>query len=152
MIFWSIVFFTASFYNLIRGGMFRSTFNKIKKIQIERIESGNNQKYDTELLKAGCLSLILGFSLFIAQVIFLINAIEYDVYKYPTIALIILIIISIIRIKKDKSIEDMTPDELIIHKAKLLKPLKRTFIQTFRSLLWVIYYGYMFYVLVFLNT
>lgn len=152
MIFWSIVFFTTSFYSLIKGGMFRKSLIKLKKIEIEKIETGDDKKYILESLKTGCFAIVALLTLVVARIFFLINAIGYDVYKYPTIAAILLIILRFVKTKKTKKIEEMTADELIIHKAELLKPTKRTFKQFLRSLLWTVYFGYMFYVLVFLNT
>ncbi|ALS22118.1 hypothetical protein [Paenibacillus naphthalenovorans] len=149
MLFWTIVFFTISLIGLIKGGLFSSLKSRLKQIELKKLNGGDEKEYVVEWLKAGCFPLIVVSFLFIAEVLYLVNALDYDPYKFPTITAIAILIIGIIKTKKSKKSNDMTEEELIVYKAELVKKDKRTFMSVIRSFLWVVYFGYMFYVLVF---
>ncbi|TVY09844.1 hypothetical protein [Paenibacillus cremeus] len=149
MIFWTLVFITTSLLTLFNKGIFQSLNQKMKQLELKRLGDGNDEAYTKEFVKFGCFSLIAGMALFVAQIVYIIKAIEIDPYKYPSILAVAIVIICFLRMKKSKKTSEMNEQELIIYKAELLKPKKRTFLQVVLSLLWAAYFGYMFYVLVF---
>jgi hypothetical protein len=151
MVFWTIVFFAVSLYGVFRGSIFSPSGKKLKEISIKMTE-GNKEdenKLAIEALKAGCFPVIIGFTMIIAEVIYLIAALTYDNYKFPTIVAILLIIMSFVFNKNNKQIKDMSADELTIEKAKLIKQKSVTLGSIVKGLLWTVYFGYMFYILVF---
>jgi hypothetical protein len=137
---------------LFKGGIFKGVLPKLNKLEVEVFENkdeNNKKDYLTEWFKIGCLPVVVMGILAVIEIIYLIKALEIDTYKYPTIAVVALFILSIAASKKKKKLQDMNQDELNVYKYELSKPAKRSFLQVVRSFLWVIYFGYMFYILVF---
>ncbi|MDP9675350.1 cytochrome oxidase Cu insertion factor (SCO1/SenC/PrrC family) [Paenibacillus jamilae] len=85
----------------------------------------------------------------VIEIIYLINAIGYDIYKYPSILIILYLIISFITGKKKKSYKSMSDNELLKAKENLQKENKQTLKSFLKNFVWVVYFGYMFYCLVF---
>ncbi|OME55564.1 hypothetical protein BSK59_13905 [Paenibacillus odorifer] len=150
MVFWTIVFFAISFYGIFKGSVFAPSIKTTTKINIEIAEGGDKEKLGIEFLKKGCFPLVMAFVFVIAEIIYLINALSVDPYKYPTIAVILIIIFTFIFAKsKNKKYDDMSKSELEKEKAKLLINKNITIKSFLNAIVWSLYFGYMFYVLVF---
>ena len=150
MIFWTLFFFTISFYGVFKGSIFASNSRKMIEMNIRAIESGDKEELTNYFIKEGLTFWISAVFILIAEIWYLIHALGIeDVSKYPTIAALILCVITFIISFGKKKYEDMTQEELNIEKEKL-KNYKNITIKSFiNSVLWSAYYGYMFYVLVF---
>ncbi|GAV11478.1 hypothetical protein [Paenibacillus sp. NAIST15-1] len=148
MVFWTIVFFTISLLAVFNKGIFFETINKLNLLKIEKAEGMSEDEFNEKSVKQGCVPLALAIILLIIEVYYLIQAINYDTYKYPTVTAIFLIIIGLLANKKIKKVEDMSENERIVYKAEILAN-KRTLWSLVKSIFWTVYFGYMFYILVF---
>lgn len=150
MVFWTIVFFGISLYAMVRGSILFSMNQRVKLLSIDKMEGKiDSETLGKEFLKDGCLQWTIGLFLAIAEVIYLVNAISYDTYKFPTLGAILIIIFAIIMASTKKKVEKMNEQELIIERAKI-KTTKRITVKSFmKNLIWAIYFGYMFYILIF---
>lgn len=79
----------------------------------------------------------------------MVNAFHYDTYKIPTLLAVLFFVMAFITASFKKSINKMDANELVVEKAKVQSSKKISFSSVIRSLVWTIYFGYMFYVLVF---
>lgn len=149
MIFWTIVFFAINFYGMIKGSIFYSTYQKLELISIREAQGEDKDKISLEFAKKGCLPILILFMLAVIEIIYLINAIGYDIYKYPSILIILYLIISFITGKKKKSYKSMSDNELFEAKENMQKEHKQTPKSFLKNFVWVVYFGYMFYCLVF---
>lgn len=123
MIFFTLMFITFYLATLLKGNLFYDSFKDIKDV--------NNMDKKTQ---AKVIGVVFGIvvPMFITEIIYLIKALSIDTLKYPTILMILNIIVHMIIIKNK-------PQEM----------KKRTFKGTIVQLLNVTYFGYMFYLLVF---
>ncbi|MGG1652270.1 hypothetical protein ABHN03_03985 [Paenibacillus sp. NRS-1775] len=149
MIFWTIIFFAINFYGMIKGSIFYSTYQKLELISIREAQGEDKDKINLEFAKKGCLPLLIVFSLAVIEIIYLVNAINYDIYKYPSIFIIVYLIASFVLNKKKNNYKNMNEEELSKAKDSILKGDKFSLKRFFKNFLWVAYFGYMFYCLVF---
>lgn len=149
MIFWTVVFFAINFYGMIKGSIFYSAYRNLELISIREAQGEDKQKINLEFAKKGCFPIFILFMLAAIEIIYLINAIGYDIYKYPSILIILYLIISFITGKKKKSYKSMSDNELLEAKENLQKENKQTLKSFLKNFVWVVYFGYMFYCLVF---
>lgn len=150
MIFWTLVFFVISLYGLIRGSFFFEAAKRIKLLSIDKAQ----RKIDAdtlvkEFMKDGCLQWIIAIVLAVTELIYLVTAFHYDAYKIPTLLAVLWFIFSFIIASFKKSIDKMDERELTVEKAKVQSSKKITLSVVIKSLVWAVYFGYMFYILVF---
>lgn len=150
MIFWTLVFFVVSLLGLMGRSIFHETDKRTRLLSIDKALGKIDEKtLGEELVKNGCLQLIVAFALAVAKVIYLMNAIHYDTYKIPTLGTISFLVVALVVASFKKNINKMDEKELIIERAKVESSKRITFGSVIRGLVWTIYFGYMFYILVF---
>jgi ABC-type transport system involved in cytochrome bd biosynthesis fused ATPase/permease subunit len=150
MIFWTLFFFTISFYGVFKGSIFTSSSKKMIELNIRVAEGGDKEEITNYFLKEGFLPWVSAVFIIIAEIWYLIHALSITgISKYLTIAALMLCIITMIISFSKKKYADMSQEELNKEKEKL-KNYKNVTLRSFiNSVLWSAYYGYMFYVLVF---
>ncbi|GAF10778.1 hypothetical protein JCM16418_4998 [Paenibacillus pini JCM 16418] len=130
--------------------MFSETAKKITLLTIKQAQGEiNSEKMGKEFLKDGCIQWIAAVLLIIVEIVYLVNAIGYDTYKFPTLIMIALLISLLIIGSMEKNVNKMTDLELAVAKAKASRSKNVTLISIIRGLIWITYYGYMLYILVF---
>lgn len=149
MIFFTIVFFIMSARYIIKGRLFHTSLIRLGELNLIKSQS-NMTKFQEKVLKNKILELIIPqllifIPLIIANIIYLVQALNIDIYKYPTISMIILFVIQTFSNKNENN--DLSSEEKrLIYKSKIYQ--KRTTYNTIRALINLNYYGYMFYILV----
>jgi len=147
MLFFTIVFITYFLAIVIKGNLYYDLIIKageetIKQHELGKKEAGEHAKKFAFILFAVMLPML------ITELIYLINALQIDYLKYPTILMLLNIIIAFAKIKPDKN--DLTTEEgRIKYRINLYKNKKRTIKNTIIKLLNLVYFSYMFYLLVF---
>ncbi|GAB6989565.1 hypothetical protein JCM16418A_16150 [Paenibacillus pini] len=150
MIYCTIIFLALSLYGVFRGTLFSETAKKITLLTIKQAQGEiNSEKMGKEFLKDGCIQWIAAVLLIIVEIVYLVNAIGYDTYKFPTLIMIALLISLLIIGSMEKNVNKMTDLELAVAKAKASRSKNVTLISIIRGLIWITYYGYMLYILVF---
>ncbi|MNH66465.1 hypothetical protein D3C73_184960 [compost metagenome] len=149
MLFWTILFFTISLYGVFKGPLFSETGKKLKQLNIRKAEGESADDLIDDYIKTGCLPIIVALGLTVSQIIYLVNAFSYDIYKYPTVLVISFFIVNFIANSMKKDVSKMNKLELAIEKEKASRVKNVTTGSVCRGLVWSTYFGYMFYVLVF---
>ncbi|KAA9007248.1 hypothetical protein F4V43_01815 [Paenibacillus spiritus] len=150
MIFWTLVFFVINLLGLLGRSMFYETNKRLELLSIDKAqEKIDDEKLNEEFIKNGCLQWIVAVALAVAEVIYLINAIRYDVYKVPTLGAIIFLVLSFVVVSFKKNINKMNENELILRRAIVENSKRITLFSVVSGLVWTTYFGYMFYILVF---
>lgn len=147
MVVLTIIFLTLSLATLLKGRLFNGLYTQIIE---EDIKMNTDEKYklDGGFLVKILLFILYGIVLFIVQLIYLSNALDYDVYKYPTLAMLLLVVFTFIKpllTSKKKKVYD----EATINKEREKTTIKYTFKGIVRSLINIAYYSYILYLLVF---
>jgi len=153
LLFWTVIFFTLSLILLIRGNIFYNSPIKIGELTIKKFECSNdnrviNKEFETASLKLMFPMLFYAF-LVICEFIYFIYAINIDIYKYPSIFIMLFFVLNIVlRYKPAKKIEDIGVDEFrkILYKTK-----KYTFRGFIYQIIYMSYFSYIFWILVFLK-
>jgi hypothetical protein len=126
---------------------------KLGELIIKKYEYNNdnhiiNEEYKKESLKV-IFPMLLFLFLFFAEFIYYICAFSIDTYKYPTMFLILFLVLSmVLRYKPAKKLEDIGVEEF---RKNLYKTKKYSFQSFIYQIIYLSYFSYMFYVLVFIN-
>lgn len=152
MVFWTVVFITYYLMCLTRGNLYYNVFQKIGELTIKQASVESKKEKDviaTEMLKSAWI-LFLGIPLIIAMYVYFFKAMLVDIYKYPTIIMLFYALLTTFVLnKKKKTKEDLTTEEGRIRAKIELENTKRfTFKGTVTQLIYLGYFGYMFYLLV----
>lgn len=147
MLFFTIVFITWFFASLIKGNLY---YNLTKESGLEEIKRNENsiEKIGDAQTKMLALVFLIILPMFITEVIYLINAFNIDTLKYPTMFMIVWFILNLV-IGKKNSNDLKTSEGREKYKEKLYTMKKRTFKGTMSQLIYLSYFGYMFYMIVF---
>ncbi|MFS0855280.1 hypothetical protein [Paenibacillus taichungensis] len=149
MILLSILFFVINLSTIFKGSLFSETSRILKLLEIEQIQNNETlEKRNMDYLKAGCLPLIGALVYIIVEITFLINAFNYDNAKYPTLFIVMFLLLSLVVGFSKKNINKMNEEELVATKFKILSSKKVSLKSIIRGLVWTTYYGYMIYVIV----
>lgn len=147
MLFWTVVFFTVSLIFLVREP-FKEMTIKAGELYIQKAQGKLTEKeYNEKALKSiSWVFLIL--PLFLGEIIYLICAIKIDPIIYPSVILLAYMIINMV-CNKTKKNELNTEEDIQKYRMNLYKG------KTLRSIIYNLiccgYFGYIFYVLVFLK-
>jgi len=149
MLFWTIVFFTFAIIKLIKGNVFHQITINIAEITVKQANPNLTKKekddLDKEMMKSGMWWILtFGLGMVVAEMVYLLNAVSIDAYKYPTVAMICLAIFITVKNYVSKKPDLSTEQNQKIYLAKVYTG-KRTFFSTFNSLANLSYFGYMFY-------
>lgn len=149
MLFWTIFLLATYVIMLFKGNFMTDTLIKVGELEIKKAEE--NKKLEANDYEPkyffGITFLIL---LFITEIIYLVSAIKYDIYKYPTICLIIYAILLLALSKKPKKKDLSTEEGRNEYRKYLYQKLRRyTLKSSLIRMVYIIYFGYMFYLLVF---
>jgi len=149
MLFWTIVFFTFSIIKLIKGNIFHQTTINIAEITVKQanpdLTKRERDALGSDMMKSGMwYILIFGLGMVIAEIIYLLNAVSMDAYKYPTIVMICIAIFIIVKSYVVKKPDLSTEQNQKIYLAKVYAN-KRTFFGVVNNLINLGYFGYMFY-------
>ena len=155
MLFWTIVFITYYTLELTNGNLFYNCIIKSSKLSVEQgIEKDIVKKKElgTELLKA-VYPLFLIIPLSIIEFFYMISAIRYDVYKYPSIILIFYLILNLVRSQSKnnnkKNINLETEEGRFNFQTNINKNIKKySFKLAFTSIVFLGYFCYMFTILI----
>jgi hypothetical protein len=151
MLFWTVVFITMSLLYLVRGKSFYSSIIKSGELTLEKsqenISESRKKELDQEILLTGLPLLLVNLPLAIAKLVYFFKAVNVDIYKYPTLIMIAIVVIGfVIGFSNNKNNNDLSTEEKRFnYKSKLYQ--KRTGWGVVNSLISLSYFGYMFYVL-----
>jgi hypothetical protein len=152
MLFWTIVFFTFSIIKLIKGNVFYETSVAMAEAEVKKanpeLSKADKDNIDKEILKNGGAIFSIGVLIMaIAEIIYYLKAVNLDIYKYPTIGMILLVILIVVKgaIKKKPDLSSELKQKEYLAK---VYANKRTLFGTFNTLANLVYFGYMFYVFV----
>lgn len=152
MLFWTIVFFTFAIIKLIKGDVFHQTNINIAEILVKQanpdLTKREKDALSSEMMKSGMWWILtVGLGMVIAEIVYLLNAVSVDAFKYPTIAMICLVIFIVVKTYAFNKKPDLSTDMgQKIYLAKVYAS-KRTFFGIFNSFANLSYFGYMFYML-----
>ena len=153
MIFWTVVFITYYLASLVRGNLFHNALVKVGELTIEQAKDKidgkrENKEIGKEMLTASW-PIFLGIPLLITLYAYLFKAISLDIYQYPTLIMLFYILFTSFVLRTKKTKDDLTTNEGIVRAKIALEKLKRyTFKRSLVNLVYLSYFGYMFYVLV----
>lgn len=150
MLFWTVVFFTFYLVLLAKGNLTYNTTIKSGELMIKLYEQSKTEKeVNSEVFKTNW-PILLYFPVFLGTFIYYISALTVDVNKYPTIGILIYLITTMVFSKSKNNKQDLTTNEgRQKYREQLYKTKKRTFTGTIKQLVFLTYFGYMFYLLVF---
>jgi len=153
LLFWTVIFFLISLTLLIKGNIFYNSSIRIGEIAIQNYQDIKDGKIANKELVSETIKLIFPMLIFailaLCEFIYFINAISVDIYKYPSISIILLFVLSmILKYKPAKKIEDIGIDE---YRKNIYKTKKRSLSSFIYSLIYMTYFSYMFWILVFLK-
>ena len=149
MLFWTLVLIAFTIIKLIKGGFFKEVIVNVAELTVKQYNPETSEKekkaLQEEVLKVSWVYLLFGLVTVIVHIVYLLNAIELDPLKYPTLIMIAWVMLAFIKgvvtKKMDLSIEQNR--KIYLSKAYLLN--KRTLQGTIKNLLFLSYFGYMFY-------
>jgi hypothetical protein len=152
MLFWTIVFITFYLFLLFKPYGLNAFQGKNGELQIKLANAKTDEEKKAIAEEQGKIILpyLLLIPFIIAEFIYLISAISIDVYKYPSIAMLFYMIIASAIGAKIKDIKkyDLTTEEgQIKYRKQIYKG--RTLKGYLFNLIYLTYFGYMFYILVF---
>ncbi|MFQ3543456.1 hypothetical protein Q7A53_05170 [Halobacillus rhizosphaerae] len=144
MVFWTIIFLVFNVILITKIKSLQENLIKIVEHEIKDFEQGYVSEPPTDLLINSLKTLIL-IPLFIGQLVYVSFAVLVDPFLYPSIVLLVLMIISLLKtfIKKTNKIES---------KEDIMKVRKRVYKRKYRAYLnptiWISYFIYMLIVLI----
>ena len=147
MVVLTIIFLTMSLVTLLKGRMFNGLYAEIVEENI-KMNTIKDHKFNTGLLGKVLLFVLYGLGLLVVQLIYLSNALDYDIYKYPTLVMLFLLILGIIKPLATTK-KNTVYDEETIRKERAKIDKKRTPVGVLRNILSLAYYSYILYLLVF---
>lgn len=152
MVFWTVVFITFYLASLTKGDLFYNSTKRVGELVLKRAEAETKKEKDEiakEIIKSSWM-IYLTIALTIIEYIYLFKAINIDPYKYPSIVMLFYSLLTMFVFngnKKNKT--DLTTQEgRIAYKNELEKLKRYTFKGTIKQLVFLVYFGYMFYCLV----
>lgn len=154
-LFLTVYFFGISLYSAITG---RSPNDNLliamSKFEVNEMKTENKEmktKLVKDFMRRNAIQFIFLFFVAIINIIYVVVALNYDVYKYPTVAVIVYLIVKfILNSNKTEKNKKLSTEEQISKKEKQQQSLGKWRFSIFLgSLIWTCYYGYMFYILVF---
>ena len=152
MVFWTVVFIIFYLASLTKGNLFYNLTKRVGELVLKQAEAETKKEKD-EIVKEIIKSLwkiYLTIPLAIIEYIYLFKAINIDPYKYPSIVMLFYSLLTMFvlnRNKKNKT--DLTTQEgRIVYKNELEKLKRYTFKGIIKQLVFLVYFGYMFYCLV----
>ena len=152
MVFWTVVFITFYLASLIKGNLFYNLTKRVGELVLKQAEAETKKEKDEiakEIIKSSWM-IYLTIPLAIIEYIYLFKAINIDPYKYPSIVMLFYLLLTMFvfnRNKKNKT--DLTTQEgRIVYKNELEKLKRYTFKGIIKQLVFLVYFGYMFYCLV----
>jgi hypothetical protein len=153
MIFWTIVFITYYAALLVRGNLYYNVIKVAGELTLKQAITVDKKEKETigkELAKAGW-KMLLAIPLIIAECIYLFSAINVDIYKYPSILMLFYMLFSVFVLNRNstnKSKYDLKTEQGQVNYQIFLDDMKRyTFKGAITSLIYLGYFGYMFYLL-----
>jgi len=151
MLFWTLILITFTLIKLIKGELFKETTIKMAELTVKEFVPGISEEekksLQTETLKASLLYMLFGLGLVIVHIIYLLNAIDLDPLKYPTIIMIAWVMLAFIKGAVSKKMDLSIKENRKIYLAKTYLS-KRTLRGIILNLAFLSYFGYMFYLLV----
>ena len=151
MLFWTLILITFTLIKLIKGELFKETTIKMAELTVKEFVPGISEEekksLQTETLKASLLYMLFGLGLVIVHIIYLLNAIDLDPLKYPTIIMIAWVMLAFIKGAVSKKMDLSIEENRKIYLAKAYLS-KRTLRGIILNLAFLSYFGYMFYLLV----
>ena len=151
MLFWTLVLITFTIIKIIKGGFFKDTIIKLAELTIEEnnpeISETEKKNKQAESLKVGWVYVLFGLVVVIVHIIYLLNAIDLDPLKYPTIIMIVWVMLAFIKGVVSKKMDLSIEENRKIYLAKTYLS-KRTLRGIILNLAFLSYFGYMFYLLV----
>lgn len=151
MIFWTVVFITYYLAALTRGNLYYGVFQKVGELTLKQAIAETKKEKDEiamEMLKSSW-TLFLGIPIMIIMYIYLFNAMNVDVYKYPTIIMLFYAILITFVFRKKQNKNDLNTEEgRMRYKIELEKTKRYTFRGFISQIGFLTYFGYMFYLLV----
>jgi len=151
MLFWTLVLITITIIKLIKGGLFKETYIKMAEFTVKEsypeLTKEEKKEIQTESFKVGWSLILFRLGLVVVHIIYLLNAINLDPLKYPTIIMITWIMIAFIKGVVSKKVDLTTEEKRKKYLAKVSLS-KRTLSGTIINIAFLSYFGYMFYLLV----
>lgn len=152
MLFWTLVLITFTLIKFIKGGFFKDTIIKTAELTVKENEPETTDKekkaLQEEAFKIGWTYMLFGICLLIVYISYLLNAIYLDPLKYPTIIMIAWIMLAFIKGVVSKKLDLSIEENRKIYLAKAYLTGRRTLRGTIYNLLFLVYFGYIFYLLV----
>lgn len=145
----TVIFIAYFLITLIKGNILSDLTIKVGEAEIKKAETGSDEIDEStyKLLAGGCFLLLLAT----LEPIYLILAIKHDIYKYPTLAALLYIIISLAFIKWGNKKDLTTEEGRNAYRKRLYQKNKRyTFKGFVTRIVFLTYFCYMFYIFVFL--
>ena len=152
MLFWTVVFFTFYLVIFAKGNPMYNNIIKTGELTIKLYEQGKTEKEINKELFDNNWPYLFYIPLVLGTFIYYINALTVDIYKYPTIGILVYLIFTMAfsKYSNNKSKNDLTTEGgRQKYREQLYKIRKRTFKGMIKQLIFLSYYGYMFYLLVF---
>lgn len=149
MLFWTIILFLHDLFFFIKRDNWLSRHGKkIIKFNIDEFEGKETVKTHKDgLIIIGLGILLYGLLYAIITGIYLYNGLKIDTYIWPSVLVILLIFINLIKNKKDKPLNKMTETEVLEYKLKAAKYGKRKVYGTIFTLIKLSYFVYIGYIL-----
>ena len=152
MIFWTVVFITYYMASLVKGDLFYNVLQRQGELNIKyaNVTGKEEKKLAAEEMFKASWKMLLAIPLVIALGIYLFSAINVDVHKYPSIVMLFYVIFNSLVLNRNKKSKcDLTIEEgKIRYKIELEKMKRYTFKRFIINLIYIGYFGYMFYLLV----
>jgi hypothetical protein len=153
MLFFTVVFITYYLASIVKGNLFFDVYRKIAELTIKQNETEDKKEKDNiakEILKTSW-SMLVGFGLLIVEIIYIFSALSIDIYKYPTIiTLFYIVLMGFVFNKNNKKpkVDLKTEEGRIRYKIELEKVKRYSFKGIMSNLIYLVYFGYMFYLLI----
>ncbi|TCJ00423.1 hypothetical protein E0Y62_26885 [Cytobacillus praedii] len=146
----TIVFFIYYVILFIKGNPYHRMRILFGEEEIRKQKLGiDSYKPDETLVVKSLLLLLFLVPFSITSIIYLCVGVQIDPYKYPTLVLLVIYIISFLWgvINGRKKVDLSSEEKILKYRKKLEK--KRTLNGTFFQILWIAYFSYMAYFLIF---
>lgn len=151
MLFFTVIFITYFLALLVKGNLFYDLIIKTGEEKIKNAEKGlDSKEIGEEGKKFIYVMFLVLLPMMFTEIIYVLNALTIDYLKYPTILMLLNIIIAFVRIKSTKEVDLTIEENKIKFRENLYKNTKkRTFKGAIIQLINLTYFVYMFYLLVF---
>jgi hypothetical protein len=128
---------------------YESGMIKIKKAKGEVVD----REYEKSINTQSIVWVLLAFTILIAQFVCMVNAIKIDIYKFPTLAIVVVSIVNFVIPNKNKKIDVLSKDlsteeKRTAYQLELEKQKKKTLRGFIIQASYLSYFSYLLYILI----